>query len=143
MSEAASTSSGQPRDTATPTTEDVRTYLEQLRPVPAINVLPDVFSSTLMAAQAKLGRHDARLLIDTTTLILNHVRPYLTDQSATQFDQILNQLRMAQVQAEQSGASGQKEENDLPQVPTPPAAATPTPPQQQASPASKLWMPGR
>ncbi|WP_129662521.1 hypothetical protein [Phytoactinopolyspora endophytica] len=148
MTEEANTSGDQPRETGQPSSEDIRKYLEQLRPVPADQVLAETLSSTLTAAQAKLGRYDARLLIDTAGLIFTHARGYLNDEAAKQFEQVLNQLRMAQVQAEQRSA-GQQEENDLPQPPAPPAgsgvpqAPAAAPPRQQASPASKLWVPGR
>ncbi|WP_166350365.1 hypothetical protein [Phytoactinopolyspora limicola] len=130
--------------------EDTRQYLAQLRSAPAEQVLGDVLSSLLMAAQAKLGRKDARLLIDTSGVIVDHTRPFVSDQLAAQVAQILDQLRFAQVEAErQAGAQGENEANDLQQAPAPPtagqAAASPAPPQQpqQPSPASKLWIPGR
>ena len=129
-----------------PSADELRAYFEQLRPVPVENVLAETFSSLLMAAQAKIGRHDARLLIDTAGQAFAHVRTHLSQATAAQFEQALNQLRMAQVQAEQAAAaSGQTEENDLahkPAAPTDPApTGSATPPEQP--PASKLWIPGR
>ncbi|NEE01308.1 hypothetical protein [Phytoactinopolyspora halotolerans] len=157
MSEGASSSGDQHRQQEQPSAEDVRRYLEQLRGVPCEQILTETLSGTLTAAQAKLGRHDARLLIDTAGLVFTHAKSYLNNATASQFEQVLNQLRMAQVQAEQRAGS-QAEENDLPQAPAPPAAGTPSagaPPAggaaaastpsapQQPSPASKLWVPGR
>lgn len=133
--------------TAEPSEKEFREYLAQLRSVPADRVLLETMSGVLTAAQAKIGRNDARLMIDLSALMLDHARQYLPAAQAQQFDQVLGQLRMAQVQGEQAVAQrGTAEENDLPQPPAPPAtvagpAAQPAQPQQP--PASKLWVPGR
>lgn len=121
--------------------------------MPAEHVLTETFSSLLMAAQAKLGRNDARLLIDTAGQAFAHVRQYLSDAAANQIEQALNQVRMAQVQAEQAAAtSGRTEENDLPHKPAAPAGPSgPSGPAASSGPAatsgqsqtSKLWIPGR
>ncbi|NDL55999.1 hypothetical protein [Phytoactinopolyspora mesophila] len=127
--------------------EEARQYLEQLRGAPAEQLLADVLSSLLTGAQAKLGRRDARLLIDSSGLVVDHARPHLPQQFVSQVDNVLAQLRMAQIEAEKKVASEQQDEpNDLASVPAPPAqpgTATPaqqTPPQ---APTSKLWVPGR
>lgn len=129
--------------------EEMRKYLEQLRTAPAEQVVAEVLSSLLTAAQAKLGRHDARLLIDVASLVLGHGRPYVAEQMTTQVDQMLSQLRFAQVDAEGKAAQSPHEEaNDLPTAPPPPAQgasagqASPAQPTQQP-PTSKLWVPGR
>ncbi|PSK96937.1 hypothetical protein CLV30_12421 [Haloactinopolyspora alba] len=144
MSETPDTGGGEPRETTQPSEDELRAYLEQLRPLPAEQVLAEVFSTVLTAAQAKLGRHDARLLIDTAGLAFEHTRAHLGDEAADQFEQVLNQLRMAQVQAERQ-TGGEGEENDLPSAPAAPQTSQPTAaqPQQPEQPAtSKLWLPG-
>jgi len=100
--------------------EDAREYARQLRSLPAGQVLGEFLFGLLSAAQAKLGRRDARLLIDVAALAHEHARPYLTADQAKQIDQILGQLRMGQVSAE--GRAAQAEENDLEQPPVPPAS---------------------
>jgi hypothetical protein len=100
------------------------------------------------AAQVKLGRRDARLLIDAVTVSLTHARSYLSAELANRVDGLLGQLRFAQVAAEgRAGQPGQvKEENDLDRVPTPPAATQAGPPTEQAprsTQTSGLWVPGR
>lgn len=44
-----------------------------------------------MAAQLKLGRRDARLLIDMTAVAHEHARPYLPGELTRQIDQVPGQ----------------------------------------------------
>ncbi len=146
-----------------PSEEEVRQYLAQMRSAPADQVLAEVVQGLLNAAQVKLGRNDARLLLDATAAMTDAVRGQVDEQLVGQVDQALSQLRLAQVEAEREVASaGQDEPNDTgggagrapsggpaPSTPTGPGAGqTPsTPPQQtppqQPSQASKLWIPGQ
>jgi hypothetical protein len=105
---------------------DARDYARQLRAFPADQVLQDFFFSLLNAAQVKLGRRDARLLIDVTAVAHEHARPHLPGELTRQIDEVLGQLRMAQVSAEnQASQQGQQEENDLGTSPAPPAPVSP------------------
>ena len=72
----------------------------------------------------KLGRRDARLLIDVAAVAHEHARPYLQGELTRHIDQVLGHLRMGQVSAE--GLASQQEEpeqNDLDRLPAPPASA--------------------
>ena len=101
--------------------EDARDYARQLRSLPVDQVLGDLLFSLLNAAQVKLGRRDARLLIDVAAVAHEHARPYLPGELSTQIDQVLRQLRMGQVRAEgHASQHGQPEENDLDRLPAPP-----------------------
>ncbi len=101
--------------------EDAREYARRLRSLPADQVLGDFLFSLLHAAQVKLGRRDARLLIDVTAVAHEHARPYLPGELTRQIDQVLGQLRMGQVSAESHASRpGQPEENDLDRAPAPP-----------------------
>jgi hypothetical protein len=133
--------------------EQAREYAMQLRSAPAEQLVTEVLSSLLNLAQVKLGRRDARLLIDLSAVVLGHARPYLSQELSGQLDQLLGQLRLAQVRAE-GAATGAVEPNDLTEVPAPPAAGGATPagspagqpppaPAGQPPPASRLWVPGR
>ena len=107
-----------------PSAEDVQEYVRRMRSLPVEQVIGDVLMSLLNAAQVKLGRRDARLLIDLSTVAHEHARPYLPAELTTQIDQVLGQLRLGQVSAE--GHAGQQagpEENDLDRVPAPPSPA--------------------
>jgi hypothetical protein len=105
--------------------EDTREYAQRLRTLPAGELIAQALSGLLSAAQVKLGRRDARLLIDVTAAAHQQARPYLPGDLSKQIDQALGQLRMGQVSAEnQAGQQTQPEENDLDQFPaSPPAGA--------------------
>jgi hypothetical protein len=122
--------------------EDARDYARRLRSLPVEQVIAEVMFSLLNAAQVKLGRRDARLLIDLSAVAQEHVRPYLPSELTGQIDLVLGQLRLGQVSAEgDPGRPAGPEENDLDRVPAPPPAG---PAQSPAGPAaSKLWVPGR
>jgi hypothetical protein len=125
-----------------PSAEDVREYMQQMRSLPVEQVIGDVMFNLLNAAQVKLGRRDARLLIDVGTAVLEHARPYIPGELTTQIDQVLGQLRLGQVSAEgRVNEAGKPEDHDLDRVPVPPpsgAAQSPAAPE-----PSRLWVPGR
>ncbi len=100
---------------------DAREQMRRLRSLPIDQVLGDVLFSLLQAAQVKLGRRDARLLIDVAAVAHEHARPYLPGELTQQVEQVLGQLRLGQVQAESNASQpGQPEENDLDRAPAPP-----------------------
>jgi hypothetical protein len=111
-------------DERTQSAEDFREQLQRMRSLPVEQIVADVLFSLLNAAQVKLGRRDARLLIDLSTVVHEHARPYLSEELTKQIDQVLGQLRLGQVSAEGDATSrqGESEENDLDRVPTPPSA---------------------
>jgi hypothetical protein len=101
--------------------EDASEYVQRLRSLPVDHVIGDVLFSLLHAAQVKLGRRDARLLIDVTAVAHEHARPYLPGELTRQIGQVLGQLRLSQVSAESHASQqAQPEENDLDQAPAPP-----------------------
>jgi hypothetical protein len=139
-----------PTDQAPLSEEEARRYMAQLRSAPAEQIVTELLSGLLNAAQIKLGRRDARLLIDLGSLLFEHARPHLRADLVKQVEQAFHQLRLGQVQAERAVAeSPQAEPNDLAETPTPPESAAapphsqPPPSQPQPSPASRLWVPGR
>jgi hypothetical protein len=110
-------------DGRTRSAEDFREQMQRLRSLPVEQIVADVLFSLLNAAQVKLGRRDARLLIDLSTVAHEHARRYLSEELTKQVDQVLGQLRLDQVSAESDATSrGELEENDLDLVPTPPSA---------------------
>jgi hypothetical protein len=103
--------------------EDAREYVRRMRSLPVDQVIRDVLFSLLNAAQVKLGRRDARLLIDMSTVAHAHARPYLPGELSREIDQVLGQLRLGQVKAEgHASRQGEPEENDLDRLPAPPSA---------------------
>jgi hypothetical protein len=105
--------------------QDARDYARRLRSLPVDQVVGDVLFSLLNAASVKLGRRDARLLIDVTAVAHEHARPYLPSELTQRIDQVLGQLRLGQVSAEgHATREGEPEENDLDRTPAaPPAGA--------------------
>ena len=125
---------------------DARELVERLRSAPAEEIITDLFSTLLSAAQVKLGRRDARLFIDLCAQALEYAGRYVPDELGKQVETALGQLRLAQVSAENEGAKGEPEPNDLSQIPKPPTVGNRVEADsghQSASPASKLWVPGQ
>ena len=103
--------------------EEAREYVRRMRSLPVDEVIREVLFGLLNAAQVKLGRRDARLLIDVSTVAHEQARSYLPEELSRQLDQVLGQLRMAQVTAEgHASRQGAPEENDLGRRPAPPPA---------------------
>ena len=120
--------------------------MEQLRSAPAEQIIADVFSTLLNAAQIKLGRRDARLFIDLCAVTLDYAGSHLSDDLGRQVENALGQLRFGQVSAEREiSEKGESEPNDLSRMPNPPTTGQQAHPSsgQGASPASRLWVPGR
>jgi hypothetical protein len=148
-----------------PSEEEVRAYLAQLRGAPAEQVVAEVLSALLNAAQVKLGRRDGRLLLDLSASVLDGAREHLPAEFLQQVDGVLSQLRVSQVDAEKEVASataqGHEEPNDLGAARegvtdgadpaatggpagTPPTSPPTSPPREDPpSAASRLWVPGR
>jgi hypothetical protein len=160
----------QPGQQAEPTEEEVRAYLGQLRAAPVDQVVAEVASALLNAAQVKLGRRDGRLLLDIVADVAERIRATLPAELTDQVDQALTQLRLAQVEAEREVAAaaqqGHVEPDDLGSTPAgagadregggdaastgqpgaatpPPATGQEPPPQPGGGAASRLWVPGR
>jgi hypothetical protein len=75
----------------------------------------------LGTAQVKLGRRDARLLIDLRTVMLNHIRVYVPDDLTNDVDRRLG-LQLGQISAENQAARNAEaeESDDLDRIPSPP-----------------------
>ncbi len=127
-----------------PSEEEVREYLSQLRDAPVEQVVAEVCSALLNAAQVKLGRSDGRLLLDLAGTVTEQARDQLPDELTTQLDDVLSKLRMAQVEAEREGAGagdqGTASPGDI-EGPSP-AGGNDDPPTGGGS-GSGLWVPGR
>lgn len=130
-----------------PSEEEIRAYLSQLRSAPVDQVLAEVSSALVNAAQVKLGRQDARLLLDVVAAVSETVRGQVDDELPNQLDDVLAKLRMAQVEGEREVSSaseqGHQESGDLGSQQDPGAEeASPPPSRGPSDPASRLWTPG-
>lgn len=146
-----------------PSEEEMRAYVAQLRGAGVDQILAEILSSLLNAAQVKIGRRDGRFLLDLVAQMTEQSRSALPAELTGQIDDVLSQLRMAQVQAEPevqaAAAQGQVEPNDLPASAVraeaagddAPAATESAPSSSPApesgaggsSAGSRLWVPGR
>ncbi|MDX1657879.1 MAG: hypothetical protein R3343_03575 [Nitriliruptorales bacterium] len=119
--------------------EELKAYLGQLREAPLTDVVAQTVSVLLNAAQVKLGRPDGRTLIDIVAAIRDTAGDALEEGLVSELDNVLNQLRMAQVEAEnQSAPAGAEPAEPVPDD-TPPATGD----QSGSGGASKLWTPGQ
>ena len=127
-----------------PSEEELRAYLESLRAAHPVEVVVQSFGILATASEVKLGRPDARVLIDGMAALLEATAERLPSEIVTKMRETVTQLQMAQVQAErdvasQQGQPGQGEsaadnQSGQPAQPSQPA---------EESPASRLWIPGR
>lgn len=147
-----------PRQTAgQPSEEEMRAYLEQLREADAAGLVAEAFNLLATGAQVKLGRPDARALIDSLAAMVQAAGSALPPQLVEQMNSGIGQLQMAQVQAERDAAAAQPPaEGDDAATPEGGAGSTPggsaAAPPTTSSPGQaganqrmtdRLWVPGR
>ena len=136
--------------------EELQAYMAQLREAPLSDVVAQTIQILLNAAQVKLGRPDGRTLIDVVAAIRDVAEDQLDERLVQELDNALNQLRMAQVEAEgretaaaASGGSSDSSEADTPDVATPEdVRGTPRPDPRSSGggggdSGSRLWTPGQ
>jgi hypothetical protein len=127
-----------------PTEEEMQAALSQLREAPVAEVIIDILQGLLSAAQVKIGRRDGRLLLDAAALVNDHAAGHVDAALTDQVNNALTQLRMAQVEAEKEiAASGEAQPSDVAGSEAPTEADNATPPPDEPSPTSRLWVPGR
>ena len=106
-----------------PSEEQMRQAMGQMRATPVDQFVAGALQELLTAAQVKMGRNDGRLLLDLVGVLNDATRVQIDDQLTGQVDDALQQLRMAQVQAEReivnAATEGHVEQNDLPRRPAP------------------------
>ena len=128
-----------------PTPEEIQAYLAELREADVGDIVLQAFTVLGSGAEVKLGRRDARVLIDSMAALLQAAGQTLGD-SRDKLEQAIGQLKMAQVQAERQLAGEAAAREAGPDGgdggPPPPAQQPPSQqPQQKAT--DRLWIPGR
>jgi hypothetical protein len=143
--------------------EELTAYLERLREAEASEILVQAFTMLGTGAEVKLGRPDARLLIDSMAAVAQVVSNRVPEDLAKGMQNGVVQLQMAQVQAERqaaqqegaqaedvSGLSGERPAGQAEQTPPPTTGQRPTtapqpgPGQQrEQNMTDRLWIPGR
>ncbi len=135
-----------PTAASEPSPEELRAYLEQLRGADAAGLLAEAYNLLAAGAQVKLGRPDARTLIDAMAAMAGAVAAALPPELAEQMRQGVSQLQLAQVSAEREaagqapagGPAGAVDADRAAAAAPPPPAAPPSPPV-----TDRLWIPGR
>lgn len=142
-----------PTQEGQPTEEEIKAYLGQIREADPAAIIVQAYQMLGEGAQIKLGRSDARVLIDAMAGLADAVESGLPAELAGQMKQGVAQLQAAQVQAEQQGG----QDATTPQAGQP--AAEQSAPGQQQAPGSgpegqsgaggeekltdRLWVPGK
>ena len=139
---------------AQPSEEEMRAYLGQLREADAAGLIAEAFNLLATGAQVKLGRPDARALIDSLAAMVQAAAAALPAQLVEQMNAGVGQLQLAQVQAERDAAAAQASTDDASPAEAGAddaagAAPGPTTSSPGAGPGAnqrmtdRLWVPGR
>ncbi len=123
-----------------PTEEEMRAYLESLRSAQPVEIVVQSFGILATAAEVKLGRNDARVLIDGMSALLEATADAMPADIVSRMRQTVTQLQLAQVQVEREGG-GREAEADAAAPPGEAPEEQPAQPRSDAS--SRLWIPGR
>lgn len=134
--------------TGGPSEEELRAYLESLRAAQPVEVIVQAFGLLATASEVKLGRSDARVLIDGMAALLETTAEHIPTEIVTKMRETVTQLQMAQVQAERQGAEVQDAaqptaaQGDVGQGGQDQGTPRSGQPGQESA-ASRLWIPGR
>lgn len=130
--------------TGGPSEEELRAYLESLRAAQPVEVIVQAFGILATASEVKLGRSDARVLIDGMAGLLDATAGHMPTEIVTKMRETVVQLQMAQVQAEREGVSqGAEPGQGTAQADGQGQSTPPSEQPEQESAASRLWIPGR
>lgn len=126
--------------------EELEAYMERLRDADATEVLVQAFTMLGTGAEVKLGRPDARLLIDAMAALANAAGSSVSDDLAKGMQNSVAQLQMGQVQIErqtsqQEGGTGAEQAEGAQQPPSAPPPQEPGTREQSMT--DRLWIPGR
>lgn len=122
-----------------PSEEELRAYLEQLRGADAAGIIAQVYEMLGTTAEVKLGRPDARTLIDTMIAVVDAAGDALPDDLAKRMRQGIAQLQTGQVQAEREATDPQTGQ----EAPAGEDAAPPPPGAGDQRMTDRLWIPGQ
>lgn len=119
-----------------PSEEEIMAMIAQLREAPVRDIILQGLGLMVSGAEAKLGRPDARPIIDVIAAVVDAAGDHLGDVK-DQIQAMVTQLKTAQVQMEtqaaqqgEGGAQGQA------------VAETPAPKAEKKE-TDKLWIPGK
>ena len=147
MTDPSAAQGGQPGQ---PSQEEIQAYLQQLRDAEPRDLIAQAYTMLGTAAEVKLGRPDARVVIDAMGALSQVAEQHLDGDLVERMRNGVVQLQTAQVQAERE-QSGEAEQQPTPQAP---GAGQPQPSAgeradggtgggEQGSMTDRLWIPGR
>jgi hypothetical protein len=124
--------------------EELRQYVAQLREAPVAELVAQAYAMLGAWAEAKLGRRDARTLIDGLNGLVQAAASDLPEDLTKQMHGGISQLQLAQVQAEQQLARQQQPAGEQSQPPTAQDQKSKPPPgEPEKRLTDRLWIPGR
>lgn len=139
-----------------PTEEELSAYLDQLRNASPSELVAQAYTMLGTGAEVKLGRPDARVLIDALAALTEATAAGIGDDLAARMRNGVAQLQSAQVQAERQAGGEQPEPEPVGQEQAGAAGQPAAPGQQPAQPgqpgqpgsagqaaSDRLWVPGR
>jgi hypothetical protein len=124
-----------------PTEEELRAYLESLRVAQPVEIVVQSFGILATASEVKLGRPDARVLIDGMAALLEATAARMPSEITTRMRETVAQLQMAQVQMERETAAAPSEESQAAGQAAD-SADSGSAPEDKESMTSRLWIPG-
>jgi hypothetical protein len=135
------------------TEEEIRAYLEQVREADPAVMVVQAYRMLGEGAELKLGRSDARVLIDAMAAVIEAVADRLAGDIVAQMREGVRQLQATQVEAEQqAGEQGEGAADAGQPGSRPPSGPAPGAPpqgapqqggQQEENLTNRLWIPGR
>ncbi|MGH8932975.1 MAG: hypothetical protein ACRDZO_20715 [Egibacteraceae bacterium] len=126
--------------------EELRQYVAQVREAPVADLLTQAYTMLGAWAEAKLGRGDARALIDGLSGLVQAAASGLPANLAKQMRDGIGQLQLLQVQAEQQLAAREQPSASASQGASGAQAGEPRPtrePPPEKPMTDRLWIPGR
>lgn len=136
-----------PQSTDAQQQEQMRQYVEQLRAADPAEIVAQAFTMIATGAEVKLGRNDARLLIDALGGLLSAVGDTVPNQLAQGMRNAVTQLQQAQVTAERQAEQQQAQDTEGQPSEAPAAPDAQAQPQGGQDDSSRmrdrLWIPGR
>lgn len=116
-----------------PSEQEIMAMIAQLREAPVRDIILQGLGLIVSGAEAKIGRPDARPLIDVVAAVVDTAGEHLGDVK-DQLEAMVNQLKTAQVQVESQAGEG----SDGSEAEAPAPA-----PQAEKKETDKLWIPGK
>lgn len=97
-----------PRSSDAQQQEQMRQYVEQLRAADPAEIVAQAFTMLATGAEVKLGRPDARVLIDSLSGLAGAAESRVPEQLARGMQDAVAQLQQAQVAAERQAEAAQE-----------------------------------